>query len=50
MHIKINNQYNNKQKELKKSLYGYHQIKFNAVKAVPFFIRKTVKNDKKYKK
>ena len=38
VHLYIKTKHDNKQKELKKLLRGYHQIKFNAVKALPFFI------------
>ena len=38
VHWYIETQHNNKQKELKKLLRGYHQTKFNAVKTLPFFI------------
>ena len=40
VHLYIKTQDDNKQKELKKLLRGYHQIKFNAVKALPFFYLK----------
>ena len=50
VHLFFNDQYDSKQKELQKSPNGYHQIKFNAVKNVPFFIRKMVKNNKKHTK
>ena len=36
MHLYIKRKHDNKQKELKKLLRGYHQIKFNAVKSLPF--------------
>ena len=50
VHLYIETQYDKKQKELNKLLCLYHQIKFNALKDLPFFIKKTVKYNKKHPK
>ena len=39
VHLYIKTHDDNKQKELKKLLRGYYQIKFNAVKAEPFLYK-----------
>ena len=36
VHLYIKTNHDNKQKELKELLRGYHRIKFNAVKSLPF--------------